>query len=208
MKWPFECPYCGIEYMLREEHQGKDCRCANCRKIFFVPEDLEAFTATEHFCPDCTNFSPIYADYCFLCGYSFWEKKSREPAADCLVNENIRYCYSCGRKVRPSTKYCPSCDSTLYYYIDEKKEKNKPFLCSVLNVIGGIAAVFGGFGLFCVVFSVVRGFCDPAHNIYADMSAKEISEALKNHAVAVGFLFAGLILCGISSLIARASRRW
>lgn len=144
-----------------------------------------------HYCPQCGKKAIVSSFFCSFCGYSFWEQKSRSE----VIENHARYCYWCGRKVRSQAKECPGCGFVLFYSEEDGKDTegilqpSKPFLCGVLNVIGGLAVTLCGLALIIQLVAAGVEFCKPVMIEFA------------------GF-FGGMVVLGISQAVAWASRRW
>lgn len=161
-----------------------------------------------HFCPDCGKRTFPFFDYCSFCGYSFWEKKSRDKSTD---NRQFRYCWFCGRKVRSQAKECPGCDSVLFYSEEDEKDiedtpqPSKPFLCGVLNVIGGFAVALCGLALIIQLVAAGVEFFHPSEHSYI---REQNDEFYKTVMIEFAIFFGGMVVLGISQAVAQASRRW
>lgn len=217
MKWRISCPYCGASYSVEADVFGKQCECGRCKQRFSVkapdpvdvvpvagerrrtiapdPADddpvdrrddpLDERNHDFRFCPACGKRTIPSSCYCSYCGYSFWEEKSRDKSTD---NRQFRYCGWCGRKLRATAEECPICEMYTCFDVDpeEQPKPARPFICGVLNVFGALIILPA---LFCVAASAAQGSTEGVF-------------------LAVGGVFFALILFGISSAIAQASRRW
>lgn len=235
MSWKVKCPHCGTAYRVEVEHQGAVSTCAKCRREFSIPEDMQAFIddfpappeitrkviRQDDFkrlrnlkdelmkkCPDCGEISKEFANCCSLCGYNFVERKSRHQDASSQCDDDVRYCFECGRKVRFTTESCPECGFVLCYHLKNQYQPKKPFLCGVLNVIGGIPLVISSLFLIFLLIRFVHAWANPSDNVFTNMSDSQMKNEIAGIFIVLGVFFGSLIVLGISSLIAKASRNW
>lgn len=87
----------------------------------------------------------------------------------------------------------------------QQEAGGKPFLCGVLNVIGGFAVALCGVALIMQLVAAGVEFFHPSEHSYI---REEFEEFYKSVLIEIAVFFGGMVVLGISSLINRASRRW
>lgn len=176
MKWRIYCPFCGASYKVESEVFGKKCRCAKCKQVFSVKARNPAEVVPA--------------------------AEPQDADRDHQDDSRVVICPNCLKEIAWNNDFCPHCG---YGLRNVPRAEGKPFLCGVLNIIGGFAVGLSGLAFIIQLVAAGVEFFYPSEDSYI---REEFEEFYKSFLIECSVFFGGMVVLGISQAVARASRRW
>ena len=136
----------------------------------------------------------------FICPEDL-EKFTLENTPAAAAIRRVR-CPECRQAAPQNADFCPHCGVLLR---QPARSANKPFLCGVLNIIGGFAVGLSGLALLAQLIAAGVEFFHPSEHSYI---REDTGEFYKSVMIGFAVFFGGMVVLGISQAVARASRRW